>query len=124
MLNSGLEGVVVAQTGLSAIDGEKGELIYAGYDIDDLARNTTFEEVTYLLWNGRLPDADELDQLNQQLVAERLLVGPDGTGPEHDAVGSGHQVRDAAQRVHADQRAVDEQRPLELGLDLGLEYRY
>ena len=73
MLNSGLEGVVVAQTGLSAIDGEKGELIYAGYDIDDLARNTTFEEVTYLLWNGRLPNRDELQELNQQLVAERSL---------------------------------------------------
>ena len=42
MLNSGLEGVVVAQTRLSAIDGEKGELIYGGYDIDDLARNATF----------------------------------------------------------------------------------
>jgi citrate synthase len=73
MLNSGLEGVVVAQTGLSAIDGEKGELIYAGYDIDDLARNTTFEEVTYLLWNGRLPNREELQELNQQLVAERAL---------------------------------------------------
>ncbi len=45
MSNSGLEGVVVAQTRLSAINGEKGELIYAGYDIDDLARHTTFEEV-------------------------------------------------------------------------------
>ena len=73
MLNSGLEGVVVAETGLSAIDGEKGELIYAGYDIDDLARNATFEEVTYLLWNGRLPNQEELDDLNRQLVAERAL---------------------------------------------------
>lgn len=73
MLNSGLEGVVVAQTGLSAIDGEKGELIYAGYDIDDLARNASFEEVTYLLWNGTLPNREQLQELNQQLVAERAL---------------------------------------------------
>ena len=73
MLNSGLEGVVVAETGLSAIDGEKGELIYAGYDIDDLARNTTFEEVAYLLWNNRLPARAELDELNRQLVAERAI---------------------------------------------------
>jgi citrate synthase len=71
MSNSGLEGVVVAQTRLSAIDGEKGELTYAGYDIDDLARNTTFEEVTYLLWNERLPNREELDDLNRQLVVER-----------------------------------------------------
>jgi citrate synthase len=75
MLNSGLEGVVVAETGLSAIDGEKGELIYAGYDIDDLARNTTFEEVAYLLWNDRLPTRAELDELNGQLVAERAIPG-------------------------------------------------
>jgi citrate synthase len=73
MLNSGLEGVVVAETGLSAIDGEKGELIYAGYDIDDLARNTTFEEVAYLLWHDRLPTRAELDELNRQLAAERAI---------------------------------------------------
>ena len=76
MLNSGLEGVVIAQTGLSAIDGEKGELIYAGYDIDDLARNTTFEEVAFLLWNGRLPTADELRDLEARLSAERTLSEP------------------------------------------------
>jgi citrate synthase len=70
---SGLEGVVVAQTRLSAINGEKGELIYVGYEIDDLARNTTFEEVTYLLWNYRLPDRQELEELNAKLVAERKL---------------------------------------------------
>ncbi len=73
MLNSGLEGVVVAQTRLSAIDGEKGELIYGGYDIDDLARNATFEEVAFLLWNGRLPNKQELQELNDQLVAQREL---------------------------------------------------
>lgn len=76
MSNSGLEGVVVAQTKLSAIDGEKGELIYAGYDIDDLARNATFEEVTYLLWNGRLPTRDELEELSRELAAERALPEP------------------------------------------------
>ncbi len=76
MSNAGLEGVVVAQTKLSAIDGEKGELIYAGYDIDDLARNSTFEEVVYLLWNGKLPSGAELDSLKRELAAERVL-GPD-----------------------------------------------
>jgi citrate synthase len=70
---SGLEGVVVAQTRLSAINGEKGELIYVGYEIDDLARNTDFEEVTFLLWNYRLPNRQELEELNSQLAAERKL---------------------------------------------------
>ncbi|HET8657036.1 MAG TPA: citrate/2-methylcitrate synthase, partial [Longimicrobiaceae bacterium] len=73
MSNTGLEGVVVAKTGLSAINGEQGELIYAGYDIADLARNATFEEVAYLLWNGRLPNARELSELKRQLAAERPL---------------------------------------------------
>ena len=70
MSNTGLEGVVVAQTQLSAINGEKGELIYVGYDIDDLARNTTFEEVAFLLWNLRLPNRAELKELEGQLAAE------------------------------------------------------
>src|SRR5688572_17282883 len=71
--NTGLEGVVVGQTQLSAINGEKGELIYVGYDIDDLARNTTFEEVAFLLWNLRLPNAQELSELSAALDAERRL---------------------------------------------------
>jgi citrate synthase len=70
---SGLEGVVVGQTSLSAIDGEKGELIYVGYDIDDLARNTTFEEVAYLLWHLRLPNQEELEGLKRELAAESFL---------------------------------------------------
>ena len=71
--NRGLEGVVVGQTRLSHINGEVGELIYAGYDIDDLARNTSFEEVMYLLWNGKLPNQSELDELKSQLHAEQTL---------------------------------------------------
>jgi len=71
--NTGLEGVVVGQTHLSAINGERGELIYVGYDIDDLARNTTFEEVAFLLWNLRLPNREELDEIQRQLAAERSI---------------------------------------------------
>ena len=69
----GLEGVVVGQTRLSWIDGAAGELIYGGYDIDDLARNTTFEEVCYLLWNGELPNRAQLDELKGQLAAHARL---------------------------------------------------
>lgn len=73
MSNTGLEGVIVAQSKLSAINGEVGELIYVGYDIDDLARNTTFEEVAYLLWNLRLPNRAELEELEAALAAERAV---------------------------------------------------
>jgi citrate synthase len=73
MAAKGLEGVVVGQTRLSWIDGANGELIYGGYDIDDLARNTTFEEVCYLLWNGQLPNAQQLAEFRAQLDAQRQL---------------------------------------------------
>ncbi len=75
-INRGLEGIVAFSSTKSAIDGEKGDLIYAGYNIDTLAENSTFEEVAYLLWNDRLPTADELDDLNKKLVAERELPQP------------------------------------------------
>ncbi len=69
----GLEGVNVTATKLCRIDGQKGELIYSGYDIYDLAENSTFEEVAFLLWNLRLPSAQELSELKSQLLAERAL---------------------------------------------------
>lgn len=73
MAGKGLEGVVVGQSRLSDINGEVGELIYAGYDIDDLARNTTFEEVCYLLWNGELPNRQQLDGFKRELAANARL---------------------------------------------------
>jgi citrate synthase len=69
----GLEGINVTATKLCRIDGLKGELIYAGYDIFDLAEKSTFEEVAFLLWNLRLPGGSELDQLNAFLRKERML---------------------------------------------------
>ncbi len=56
----GLVSTVVARSSLSFIDGEKGILEYVGYDIDDLARNSTFEETTFLLWHQRLPSHSKL----------------------------------------------------------------
>lgn len=73
MAGKGLEGVIVGQSKLSDIDGEVGELIYAGYDIDDLARNTTFEEVCYLLWNGELPNREQLEGFKRELAAQARL---------------------------------------------------
>ncbi|RMF58208.1 MAG: citrate synthase [Bacteroidetes bacterium] len=69
----GLEGVVALDSELCFIDGQQGELIYRGYDIFDLARHATFEEVAYLLWNGRLPNRAERDDLLARLQAERTL---------------------------------------------------
>lgn len=69
----GLEGVVALDSEISYLDGQKGDLVYRGYDIHDLARNTSFEEVGYLLWNGHLPNRRQLDELNAQLQAERAL---------------------------------------------------
>jgi citrate synthase len=64
--SAGLRGVVAAQSAIGDVNGDEGVLIYQGYDIHDLAENSTFEEVIYLLWNGRLPKADELENLKSQ----------------------------------------------------------
>ena len=75
-INQGLAGIVAFTSTKSFIDGEKGELIYAGYDIDTLAENASFEEVCFLLWNDRLPNQSELDDLNSKLQNSRELPGP------------------------------------------------
>jgi citrate synthase len=64
---AGLRGVVAAQSAIGDVDGEKGILIYQGYNIHDLAEHSTFEEVVFLLWNGRLPNADELAALTADI---------------------------------------------------------
>jgi len=63
----GLEGVVVANTKLSAVRGQQGQLVYNGYDINELAGNVSYEEVVHLLHHGKLPDADELKELVDNL---------------------------------------------------------
>jgi citrate synthase len=72
-LKKGLEGVLVAESELSYIDGDAGELIYRGYTIDDLAREASFEEVLYLLWHGHLPDSEELAAFSDEMSVERDL---------------------------------------------------
>ncbi len=72
----GLEGVIALESELSSIDGQKGELIYRGYDINDLAEGASFEEVVHLLWNGSLPTEDELEALRSELQSERALPAP------------------------------------------------
>ncbi|MFP4623734.1 MAG: citrate/2-methylcitrate synthase [Gemmatimonadota bacterium] len=73
MAGSGLEGIVVAQTRLSKIDGEAGTLTCGGYSIEELAEHATSEEVGNLLWSGELPTGDELAELRSLLAAEHAL---------------------------------------------------
>jgi citrate synthase len=86
----GLEGVVAAQTRISDVDGRRGRLFYAGYDIADLAAHATFEETIYLLHHLELPTAAQLEEtvaiLRADSVLDELLVGligslADRTGP-------------------------------------------
>jgi citrate synthase len=73
MSGKGLEGVVAATTALSLVDGNAGRLIYRGYEIGDLAARASFEEVAYLLWQGKLPNERELAELHTQMAAQRAL---------------------------------------------------
>jgi citrate synthase len=91
-ISKGLEGVVAAETKMSFIDGEKGVLEYVGIAIDDLARNSTFEETTFLLWNNRLPSKKELEEFTKALrsryelpkgMEERLTALPKNAEPMH-----------------------------------------
>jgi citrate synthase len=73
MGKGGLEDVVAASSSICDVDGKEGRLIYQGYDIHDLAENSTFEEVVFLLWFGRLPTSTELEKLNKELRSNRAL---------------------------------------------------
>ncbi len=72
----GLEDVVATSSSICFIDGDRGILAYRGYDIHDLASSATFEEVCYLLWQGRLPNRAQLGELQSQFAAARAL--PEG----------------------------------------------
>lgn len=69
----GLADVVAAQTRLSAVNGRAGELILAGFPVEEIASRATFEEMVYLLWNAALPTAAQLDDFRQALAAQREL---------------------------------------------------
>jgi len=69
----GLEDVLIKNTSISDIDGEKGILWYRGYRIEDLARSSTYEEVSYLILYGKLPNKKELDEFTERLKTHREL---------------------------------------------------
>jgi citrate synthase len=69
----GLEGIVATNSSICWIDGDAGVLAYRGLDIHELAPKSTFEETTYLLWHGKLPNKSELADFSKQLAAARKL---------------------------------------------------
>ena len=72
----GLEGIIANTTRLSDVIGDKGQLIYCGYDINELAGKVSYEEVVFLLWNNRLPNREELRECEETLRGLRKL--PEG----------------------------------------------
>ena len=80
MVNSGLEGVVAATTRLSHVDGERGELVIAGFPVGELAAHATFEETTWLLWHGELPSARAA-----RVVPRRAVVAARAAAGDHRA---------------------------------------
>src|SRR5437762_5726862 len=72
-MNAGLEDVIAGESGICYIDGEKGVLAYRGYNIHELAKNSTFEETCHLLWFGRLPKQAELDDTTKKLASNRAI---------------------------------------------------
>ena len=73
LVAKGLEGIVANSTAISDVRGDIGQLIYAGYDINELAGKVTFEEVIHLLWHGELPNPAQLEALTARLRAARSL---------------------------------------------------
>lgn len=73
MVKAGLEDVVATDSTICFVDGKEGRLIYQGYDIHDLAEKSSFEEVVYLLWFGRMPNKAEFDAINRELRVNRKL---------------------------------------------------
>jgi citrate synthase len=75
-VSRGLEGVIANSTALSDVLGDKGQLIYCGYDINELVGKVTYKEVIYLLWHRKLPNRKELDTFIRELRSQRQLPEP------------------------------------------------
>jgi citrate synthase len=73
MIKAGLEDIVALSSAICDVNGKEGRLIYRGYDVHDLAQNSTFEEVVYLLWFGQLPNQSELKNFTEKLAKNRTL---------------------------------------------------
>jgi len=121
-INRGLKGIYFERSGVSHIDGAKGELSYRGYSIHDLAEHATFEEVCYLLIHGELPNASELEAFDASLRAHRAV--PDAVMEVIRACKDGHPMDvlrtavSALAALDAGSLAVGEEAFIENGLKL------
>jgi citrate synthase len=124
---AGLEDVVVSTSEICFIDGDRGRLLYRGFDIDDLVEHSSFEEVAYLLWHGPLPTRKDLEahvleqHANNRLIRPRseytapasaLYVPLDDRSPALFTNGDGATGRVAQGAVPAGPRAVGPPRPV------------
>jgi citrate synthase len=75
-IHKGLDNVIIDETRLSLVNGTEGKLIYSGYKIEDLAEYALYEEVVYLLWNGHLPNATELEALRREIATGGAVPQP------------------------------------------------
>ena len=75
IISKGLDDIIVEESTISYVDGEKGRLIYRGFDIETLAKHSNFEEVAYVVWNGDLPTKSQYEELKKQLAANRSIPG-------------------------------------------------
>lgn len=80
MVKEGMKDVVALESKISRIDGKKGELEYRGYSIHDLAKHSSYEETAYLLWHGKLPKENELEEFSADLAGRRRIP-PEVIGP-------------------------------------------
>ena len=116
-INRGLKGVYFERSGVSHIDGAKGELSYRGYSIHDLAAHATFEEVCYLLIHGELPNASELSAFDAKLRASRAV--PDAVLDVIRACKDGHPM-DVLRTAVSAMAALDP-KSLDVGEDAFIE---
>jgi len=72
MYSPGLEGIVVKESKICLIDTESSKIYYRGYDLEELAERSTFEETVYLLWYGSLPRRSELEEFKRTLAKHRV----------------------------------------------------
>src|SRR5437588_4018473 len=109
----GLEGVVVARTELSDVNGQLGKLTVRGYDIEELAGHATFEEMAYLLWQGRLPTRRELQRFARELAGYRALPPETRAATELAAkrMGPMDALRFAVASLTADDEHPDDRSP-------------
>src|SRR5579871_323136 len=115
LVRSGLEGVVAAETRISGVDGQAGELVIAGFPVVEVAEYATFEEVAYLLWKGELPDAQQKETFTRALAAHSAL--PEIALEALRAAASSEMPAMDALRMAADTLSLEREREEPSGFD-------